>query len=122
MSVAAYKYKCIAAARPWEYLACSARRGSVRTSMAQTIQERREQFHLSRLVDGLSPLNPQVQELLDGARGATTLECDVRFCVNRVTRPIAAPARRDDSTHLRNGSSNSARSWRGHAEVVSTRF
>jgi DHA2 family multidrug resistance protein len=35
--------------------------GSVGTSMAQTIQERREQFHLSRLGDTLTPLNPHVQ-------------------------------------------------------------
>jgi DHA2 family multidrug resistance protein len=36
--------------------------GSVGTSMAQTIQERREQFHLSRLVETLDPFNPYVQE------------------------------------------------------------
>jgi DHA2 family multidrug resistance protein len=34
--------------------------GSVGTSMAQTIQERREQFHLSRLNYILDPLNPTV--------------------------------------------------------------
>jgi MFS transporter, DHA2 family, multidrug resistance protein len=39
--------------------------GSVGTSMAQTIQERREQFHLSRLDDSLSSLNPQVQSFLE---------------------------------------------------------
>jgi DHA2 family multidrug resistance protein len=33
--------------------------------MGQTIQERREQFHLSRLGDSLSSLNPHVQTLLD---------------------------------------------------------
>jgi DHA2 family multidrug resistance protein len=38
--------------------------GSVGTSMAQTIQERREQFHLSRLVESLSALNPYVQDYL----------------------------------------------------------
>jgi DHA2 family multidrug resistance protein len=38
--------------------------GSVGTSMAQTIQERREQFHLSRLDDTLPALKPQVQELM----------------------------------------------------------
>jgi DHA2 family multidrug resistance protein len=36
--------------------------GSVGTSMAQTIQERREQFHLSRTGDFLGPLNPAVQD------------------------------------------------------------
>jgi DHA2 family multidrug resistance protein len=38
--------------------------GSVGTSMAQTIQERREQFHLSRLDDALGPLNPHVYSFL----------------------------------------------------------
>ena len=42
--------------------------GSVGTSMAQTIQERREQFHLSRLTDGLGPLNSHVQGFLGRAR------------------------------------------------------
>jgi DHA2 family multidrug resistance protein len=39
--------------------------GSVGTSMAQTLQERREQFHLSRLDETLSPLNPYVQSFLE---------------------------------------------------------
>jgi DHA2 family multidrug resistance protein len=39
--------------------------GSVGTSMAQTIQERREQFHLSRLDYDLGPLNPHVQSFLE---------------------------------------------------------
>jgi DHA2 family multidrug resistance protein len=38
--------------------------GSVGTSMSQTIQERREQFHLSRLTDVLDPLYPPVQDFL----------------------------------------------------------
>ena len=39
--------------------------GSFGTSMGQTLQERREQFHLARLDDGLSPLNPHVQSFLE---------------------------------------------------------
>jgi DHA2 family multidrug resistance protein len=39
--------------------------GSVGTSMAQTIQERREQFHLSRLNESLGQLNPHVQSFLE---------------------------------------------------------
>jgi DHA2 family multidrug resistance protein len=39
--------------------------GSVGTSMAQTIQERREQFHLSRLDDTLGQLGPHVQSYLE---------------------------------------------------------
>ena len=44
--------------------------GSVGTSMATTIQERREQFHLSRLVESLNPINPQVREFLGRTRDA----------------------------------------------------
>ena len=39
--------------------------GSVGTSMAQTIQERREQFHLSRLDQTLNQFNPHVQTFLE---------------------------------------------------------
>ena len=39
--------------------------GSFGTSMGQTIQERREQFHLSRLDDYLGPLNPHVHAFLE---------------------------------------------------------
>jgi DHA2 family multidrug resistance protein len=42
--------------------------GSVGTSMAQTIQERREQFHLSRTGEFLDPLNPVVNQFLEQAR------------------------------------------------------
>jgi DHA2 family multidrug resistance protein len=42
--------------------------GSVGTSMAQTIQERREQFHLSRLGESLTPLNPQTQAFMERAQ------------------------------------------------------
>jgi DHA2 family multidrug resistance protein len=42
--------------------------GSVGTSMAQTVQERREQFHLSRVGEFLDPLNPYVNDFLEQAR------------------------------------------------------
>jgi DHA2 family multidrug resistance protein len=42
--------------------------GSVGTSMSQTIQERREQFHLSRVGEFLDPLNPYVNSFFDQAR------------------------------------------------------
>jgi DHA2 family multidrug resistance protein len=38
--------------------------GSVGTSVAQIIQERREQFHTLRLNENLDPLNPPVNNLL----------------------------------------------------------
>src|SRR5438105_3847239 len=42
--------------------------GSVGTSMAQTIQQRREQFHLARMGEFLDPLNPAVNSFLEQAR------------------------------------------------------
>jgi DHA2 family multidrug resistance protein len=42
--------------------------GSVGTSVAQIIQERREQFHSLRLNEKLDPLNPAVQELFQRGR------------------------------------------------------
>jgi MFS transporter, DHA2 family, multidrug resistance protein len=42
--------------------------GSVGTSMAQTAQERRLQFHGLRLGESLDPFNPAVQSFLDQAQ------------------------------------------------------
>jgi len=42
--------------------------GSVGTSVAQTIQERRLQFHASRVDEFLDPLNPHVNSFLEQAR------------------------------------------------------
>jgi DHA2 family multidrug resistance protein len=42
--------------------------GSVGTSVAQTVQERREQFHTSRVNEFLDPFNPQVTAFLERAR------------------------------------------------------
>jgi DHA2 family multidrug resistance protein len=42
--------------------------GSFGTSMSQTIQERRFQFHLSRLGDYVGPLNQNVSDFLNGGR------------------------------------------------------
>jgi DHA2 family multidrug resistance protein len=44
--------------------------GSVGTSMSQTIQERREQFHLSRVGEFLDPFNPAVNSFLEQARAS----------------------------------------------------
>jgi DHA2 family multidrug resistance protein len=70
MSVAAYKYVPVhlrgAAVGLLSLLRTEG--GSVGTSMATTIQERREQFHLSRLNDGLGLLNTHVTEYLGRAR------------------------------------------------------
>jgi DHA2 family multidrug resistance protein len=42
--------------------------GSVGTSMAQTVQERRDQFHTSRVGEFLDPFNPEVTSYLEGAK------------------------------------------------------
>jgi DHA2 family multidrug resistance protein len=42
--------------------------GSVGTSLATTIQERREQFHVARLGEHLNPFNPHVTNFMDQAR------------------------------------------------------
>ena len=42
--------------------------GSVGTSMAQTLHERREQFHTLRLGESLDPFNPAVQSFLEQAQ------------------------------------------------------
>jgi DHA2 family multidrug resistance protein len=43
--------------------------GSVGTSMAQTVQERRDQFHILRLGESLDSFNASVVSFLDQARG-----------------------------------------------------
>ncbi len=69
-SVAAYKYVPVhlrgAAVGLFSLLRTEG--GSVGTSMSQTIQEPRQQFHLSRLGENLDPLNPNVQSFLDQTR------------------------------------------------------
>ena len=42
--------------------------GSVGTSLAQTLQERRDQFHTLRLGEFLDPFNPAVQSFLEQAQ------------------------------------------------------
>jgi DHA2 family multidrug resistance protein len=46
--------------------------GSVGTSTAQIIQERRDQFHLSRLGESLNPFNPATQSFLEQAQAFFT--------------------------------------------------
>jgi DHA2 family multidrug resistance protein len=43
--------------------------GSVGTSLAQTMQERRDQFHTLRLGESLDPFNAAVSAFLEQARG-----------------------------------------------------
>jgi DHA2 family multidrug resistance protein len=68
--VAAYKYSPVhlrgAAVGLFSLLRTEG--GSVGTSMSQTIQDPRQQFHLSRLGEKLGPLNSQVQSFLEQTR------------------------------------------------------
>jgi MFS transporter, DHA2 family, multidrug resistance protein len=48
--------------------------GSVGTSMAQTLQERRDQFHTLRLGEFLDPFNPAVQSFLEQAQARFLLQ------------------------------------------------
>jgi len=69
-SVAAYKYIPVhlrgAAVGLFSLLRTEG--GSVGTSLSQTIQEPRMQFHLSRLGENLGPLNPHVQSFMEQTR------------------------------------------------------
>jgi DHA2 family multidrug resistance protein len=69
-SVAAYKYIPVhlrgAAVGLFSLLRTEG--GSVGTSLSQTIQEPRQQLHLSRLGENLGPLNPHVQSFLEQTR------------------------------------------------------
>ena len=48
--------------------------GSVGTSVAKIIEQRRLQFHSSRLNEFLDPLNPQVQQYIEQGRASLTAE------------------------------------------------
>ncbi len=71
INVAAYKYIPLHLRGAAVGLASLLRNegGSVGTSLSQTIQERREQFHLSRLGESLNPLNAPTNSFLEQARG-----------------------------------------------------
>ncbi len=70
ISVAAYKYIPVhlRAAAVGLFSLLRTEGGSVGTSLAQTIRERREQFHFSRLAESLGSLNPHVQPFLGRTR------------------------------------------------------
>ena len=48
--------------------------GSVGTSMAQTIQQRRDQFHLARVNEFLDPLNPHVEQPFSNRPRSTSMQ------------------------------------------------
>jgi MFS transporter, DHA2 family, multidrug resistance protein len=70
LNVAAYMYlpKTLRGAAVGLFSLLRNEGGSVGTSMSQTLQERREQFHLLRLGETINPLNPTVQTMSTGLR------------------------------------------------------
>jgi DHA2 family multidrug resistance protein len=70
ISVAAYKYTPpeLRAAAVGLLSLLRTEGGSVGTSMSKILEDRRDQFHLSRLVETLNPLNFHVQDFLEKAR------------------------------------------------------
>src|SRR5262249_10580874 len=72
LNVAAFKYtpQHLRAAAVGLFALLRNEGGSVGTSMAQTIQERRLQFHVRRVGRFLDPLNPAVNSFLEQARAA----------------------------------------------------
>ena len=67
LNVAAFKYtpQHLRAAAVGLFALLRNEGGSVGTSLAKTFQQRREQFHLSRLNENLDPLNPHVQSFFE---------------------------------------------------------
>ena len=72
--------------------------GSVGTSMAQTIEQRREQFHLARVGEFLDPLNPHVQSFFEQGQA---------FFLQQTGDPAAVAA--DDPAGARRTSASSRR-------------
>lgn len=70
LNVAAYKYtpQHLRGAAVGLFALLRNEGGSVGTSLAQTVQQRREQFHVSRLGEFLDPLNPAVDSYLEQVR------------------------------------------------------
>jgi len=70
LSVAAFKYtpKHLLGAAVGLFALVRNEGGSVGTSMAQTVEQRRLQFHLSRVDEHLDPFNPSVASFLEHAR------------------------------------------------------
>jgi DHA2 family multidrug resistance protein len=70
LNVAAFKYtpRHLRAAAVGLFALLRNEGGSVGTSIAQTVQERREQFHLARVGEFLDPLNPVVNSFSEQGR------------------------------------------------------
>ena len=74
--------------------------GSVGTSLAQTIQQRRDQFHSLRLGENLDPLNPAVNSYVDQAQRVFLQQSGDPVAANQMALQNLANLREQQSSSL----------------------
>ena len=74
--------------------------GSVGTSLAQTIQQRRDQFHSLRLGESLDPLNPAVNSYVDQTQRVFLQQSGDPVAANQVALQSLANLREQQSSSL----------------------
>src|SRR6516164_2621818 len=74
--------------------------GSVGTSVAQTIQERRDQFHSLRLNENLDPLNPAVNSFFQQAQSAFLQQTGDPVAAKQIALQALANLREQQSSSL----------------------
>ena len=74
--------------------------GSVGTSLAQTIQQRRDQFHSLRLGENLDPLNPAVNSYVDQTQRVFLQQSGDPVAANQVALQSLANLREQQSSSL----------------------
>ena len=74
--------------------------GSVGTSLAQTIQQRRAQFHSLRLGENLDPLNPAVNSYVDQAQRVFLQQSGDPVAANQIALQSLANLREQQSSSL----------------------
>jgi DHA2 family multidrug resistance protein len=74
--------------------------GSVGTSLAQTIQQRRDQFHSLRLGENLDPLNPAVNSYVDQAQRVFLQQSGDPVAANQMALQSLANLREQQSSSL----------------------
>ncbi len=74
--------------------------GSVETSMAQTIQERRDQFHSLRLGEWLDPFNAAARSFFDQAVGTFLQQTGDPVAAQQLTLQVLANLREQQASAL----------------------
>src|SRR5439155_7899497 len=74
--------------------------GSVGTSLAQTIQQRRDQFHSLRLGENLDPLNPAVNSYVDQTQRVFLQQSGDPVAANQMALQSLANLREQQSSSL----------------------